>query len=79
MDFTFQNYKDVVLVQISQENVRVWPVNGDSYGALTDCPYQQEALESLKISRRKLEDLLRKNQAVLIDCLELVGKQGFPV
>ena len=74
-DFKVKNFK--ILVNVSQDNVRVWPnpSGQDWHGELALCPYRVEAQESLKKTRRKLEDYLRKNPIAVISAAQAVEKE----
>ena len=78
--FKFQITEEELLVMVVDDNNhRLWPYpnNPDWYGNVKDCPYNWH--DGLKTCRRRLEDHLRKNNFLLVACLELAEKQGFPV
>lgn len=76
MDYYYQVENGMIVVQVSENNQLVWPANEDWYGSIKDCPYDCE--NDLQKQRRRLEDHIRKNQVLLVKCLEQAGKLGFP-
>jgi len=68
-----------LLVMVAENNELLWPNNtipGEWYGKAEDCPYPVH--EFLKKDRRRLENHLRHNDKLLVKCLEVAEKEGFP-
>jgi len=81
-NFYFQIRNGEVWVSVADENNKlIWPDrssdNKDWYGHEKDCPYPM--MDALKKQRRRLEDYIRKNNFLLIECLELATKKRFPI
>lgn len=81
-DFVYyfaEDEKGRLLVQICNgNNVKIWPPTSDWFGPVSICnEYDWKSV--LTKSRRRLEDHLRKNNKLLIRCMEIAEHHGFPV